>query len=147
VITYISLIALAGAIWWLVDRQRPQLDAAAAQRWEAFYGYSTAHHLQMLYIQRVYQRAQTGSKAYVSVYNDPTSAVRDAWFWWTQVQQGSVVAVQPSEGWGPHTGRDDVLFVGAEQSRQPAIYAAVDAKTLRRARRHRQQYAVRTSAA
>jgi hypothetical protein len=145
--TLILLMALAGTIWWLAAKQQPRRDAAAAQRWDAFHAYATAHHLQMVYIQQVYQRASTGSKAYVSIYNDPTAATRDTWFWWAQVQQGSVVAVHPSEGWGPHTRRDDVLFIGTEQSRRPAIYATVDAKSLRRACRHQAKYPIRTGVA
>lgn len=132
----VLFFAAAGFLAWLFLRPRPELDAAAAQSWASFHGYATANGLQMLYIEDVYQHAERGSKAFVSIYGDPSGIKRDAWFWWTQVQKGSVVAVRPTVGWGPHSGREHVLYIGTEANRQSGVYGAVDARTLTRARRH-----------
>lgn len=75
-------------------------------------------------------------KAYMSIYGDSSGIRRDAWFWWEQVHKGSVVAVRPTVGWGPHSGREDVLYIGTEVSHQSGVYGAVDATTLTRANRH-----------
>ena len=132
----ILFLAVAGFLAWLFLRPRPELDAAAAQAWASFHGHATTNGLQMLYVEDVYQRAARGSKAYVSIHGDPSGNKRDAWFWWEQVRKGSVVAVRPTVGWGPHSGRENVLYVGTEASRQSGVYGVVDAKTLTRARRH-----------
>lgn len=99
------LIAV-GVVVCLICRPQPARDAAAAQSWAAFHHYTTGNGWTLLYVQNVYQHAQRGSKAMVSIYGDTTGTSRDAWFWWEQVQHGSVVAVSHSQGWGPHTNRD-----------------------------------------
>ena len=144
--TFMLLTVLGGVLGWLVWRQQPQRDADAAQTWARFHQYAAANHLHLLYIEHDYQHAQQGSKAFVSIYDDPTRTTRDAWFWWTQVQKGSVVAVRLSQGWGPHTNRDDVLYIGAGPTRQSGIYASLDAKILTRARRYLDQHAIGTPA-
>lgn len=132
----VLFFAVVGFLAWLFLRPRPELDAAAAQSWASFHGHATANGLQILYIEDVYQHAARGSKAYVSIYGDSSGMKRDAWFWWHQVYRGSVVAVRPTVGWGPHSGRDDVLYIGTDDSRQSGVYGVVDAKTLARAHRH-----------
>lgn len=130
------IFGVASFLAWVFLRPRPELDAAAAQSWALFHGHATANALQMLYIEDVYQHAARGSKAYVSIYGDSSGIRRDAWFWWAQVHKGSVVAVQPTVGWGPHSGRENVLYIGTEASHQSGVYGAVDARTLTRAHRH-----------
>lgn len=133
-----ALLIFGGAslLAWLLLRPRPEQDAAAAQLWASFHSHATANALQMLYIEDVYQHAARGSKAYVSIYGDSSGIRRDAWFWWAQVRKGSVVAVRPTVGWGPHSGRENVLFIGTESSHQSGVYGAVDARTITRAHRH-----------
>lgn len=134
----LGIIALAG-VGWLVDRQQqPQRDAAAAQDWLALRRDADAHHLTVLYIHDVYEHDRRGSKAYVSFYNGDTMAERrDAWFWWPWVQNGSVVAVSIiNEGWGPHSNRPDVLYIGDPHIGQTGIDARIDTRTFNRARRH-----------
>lgn len=109
-------------------------DAAAVQQWIALHDYAVTHGLRLLYVQRVYKRHPNGCKAQVSIYGDNGSTMRDAWFWRTQVAPGSVVAGTVSEGWGPHTRRSDVLFIGSQDL--PGVYATLDAATVRRAQRH-----------
>ncbi len=76
------------------------------------------------------------------IYGDNSGARRDAWFWWTQVQQGSVVAAYLGEGWRPHTNRDHVLYIGEERTKKTGVHASVDMQTVARAQRHwRTQYA------
>jgi hypothetical protein len=139
------LLILIPFLVWLTCRDQPQRDAAAAQEWARFYEYAHIYKLDLLYIERDYQHAHQGSKALVSLYTNP-ARTRDAWFWWTQVQKGSVVAVRFSQGWGPHTQRDDVLYIGHEATNQTGIYATLGAKTLARAHRHHQRTNMQSAA-
>jgi hypothetical protein len=143
-IEFAALAAGASIVAWLILRPQPQRDAAAAQAWAQFHRYATANGWSMLYIQNVYQRAHRGSKAMVSIYGDALGASRDAWFWWELVQRGSVVAVNLGEGWGPHTRRDDVLYIGnGEPAPQSGVHATFGARELVRAQRHfRRQSAI-----
>lgn|ERR1700722_3154672 len=118
---------------WLTSTQR-QGDAAAAAAWQGLCDYAAANRLHMLGIDSVYLNGRTGSKAIVYLFGQPGYR-RDAWFWHARVQLGSVVAVHLSQGWGPHTGRDDVLYVGSEH-RGSGIYAVVDAQAVKRVLRH-----------
>lgn len=77
------LIAV-GVVVCLICRPQPARDAAAAQSWAAFHHYTTGNGWTLLYVQNVYQHAQRGSKAMVSIYGDTTGTSRDAWFWWEQ---------------------------------------------------------------
>ncbi|MFT9662959.1 hypothetical protein ACM0CQ_11945 [Mycobacteroides abscessus subsp. abscessus] len=131
----IIVAAVTGLIVWLVTKDRPQQNAAAALRWAQLHQYATQNQMQLLYIENDYQHARQGSKAVVHVYGNPT-VKRDAWFWWEQVYRGSVVAVRHSQGWGPHNHRDDVLYVGDGPNGRSGIYGTLDAKTLIGARRH-----------
>lgn len=146
-ITLSLMIGIGVLVWWLVRREEPARLIASSRRWASFHQSATAHGLQLLYIERIQPngRSNRGTKAFVSVYGNPMVAPRDAWFWWADVQQGSVVAVRMSEGWGPHTRREDVLFIGTERPQQSGIYDTVDAKTLARARRYHQQAVSRSS--
>jgi hypothetical protein len=145
-----TVLVLVGVVVWLVVKSsQPQRDAAAAQAWGQFHRNATGHGLSMLYIEDVYQHAHRGSKAMVSIYGDGAGVSRDAWFWWEHVRRGSVVAVRLSQGWGPHTRRDDVLYVGnGGPARQSGVHATFGARELVRARRHfRRQQAIGTGAA
>lgn len=133
--TFIFLIAVACVVLWLSHREQPQKDMAAAQQWAQFYHYATNNQMQLLCIDDDYQHARQGSKALVYIYGTPAFK-RDAWFWWEQVTKGSIVAVHTSQGWGPHTHQDNVLYIGDGPSRTNGVHAAIDAKTLARARRH-----------
>lgn len=129
--------AAVGAVVWWVVRPAPELDAAAAQSWAGFHRYAAGNGWTLLYVHGVYKRGHRGSKAHVSIYGDITRAGRDSWFWWHQVQPGSVVAVSGvSQGWGPHTLRDDVLYVGDEHDHHDGVQATFGARELARAQRH-----------
>ncbi|MCH9729754.1 MAG: hypothetical protein K0U84_08790 [Actinomycetia bacterium] len=122
---------------------QPERDAAAAHAWAEFARSATDHDLSMLYIENVYDRAYRGSKAVVSLYGDGPSASNDAWFWWEHVQPGSVVAVRLSKGWGSHTRRDGVLYIGnGGTTDQSGIYATFGARELTQAQRHFQQQGI-----
>lgn len=137
----LTFLIVVGVVLWLIFRPQPERDAAAARSWAAFHQYATGNGWSLLYVQNVYQHAQRGSKAVVSVYGAAAGVSRDAWFWWEQVQRGSVVAVSLSQGWGPHTRRDDVLYIGnGVPERQSGVYATFGAKDLRRAQRHYQRH-------
>lgn len=131
------LIVVAGValVVWLTTQPRRDADAAAA--WVRFHQTATEHGLRILYVNSVQQRARHGSKAWVCLYGDGTGVRRDAWFWWRDVQQGSVVAVRLSQGWGPHTKREGVLYIGTRESpAQAGVHATFGARELARAQRH-----------
>lgn len=131
------LLILVGLAIWLSNRSTPQRDAAAAQSWANFHHYAATNGWPLLEIHSRYEDWSQGSKAYVSIYGAPTGIVRDAWFWWHHVQPGSVVAVHGfGEGWGPHTGKDGVLYIGDRDLRQSGVTATFNAKELTKARRH-----------
>lgn len=126
-----------GVVVWLIVRPTPQRDAAAAQSWANFHYYTVGNGLQLLYVHTLDENGERGSKAHVSIYGDTTSVVRDSWFWWHQVQPGSVVAVHGlGEGWGPHTGKDGVLYIGDRHEQRSGVQATFGARELTRAQRH-----------
>lgn len=130
------LIAV-GIVVWLVVRPTPERDAAAARSWAGFHQFTGTNRWTLLYVHSVYKHGNRGSKAHVSVYGDSTRVSRDSWFWWHQVQPGSVVAVSGlSQGWGPHTCRDDVLYIGDELDHSDGVRATFSARELARAQRH-----------
>jgi hypothetical protein len=89
--------------------------------------------LLLLEVDHVYQQARRGTKAIVR--HDNFGSYRDAWFWWARVQPGQMVLVHATNGWGPHTGRDNVLYVGGERT-GAGVLEVVDPRTLAAARRH-----------
>lgn len=122
---------------WLIVRPTPQRDAAAAHAWANFHTYTATNRWQLLYIHDVYEDWNNGSKAHVSIYDDANSGRRDSWFWWHHVQPRSVVAVNRiGAGWGSHTGKNGVLYIGDEHSHRSGVQATFSAAELARARRH-----------
>jgi hypothetical protein len=88
----------------------------------------------LVHVQQVYQYAQRGTKAIVR--DDASGYVSDAWFWWERVAPGQAVAVHASRGWGPHTGRNNVLYVGQEGNRISGVLEILSSGTVARAGRH-----------
>lgn len=120
-------------------------DRRAAQRWEEFCAAAARQNLHLLQVLRVYQVARRGTKAVVQPYGRVER--RDAWFWWARVSPGSVVAVRESVGYGPHTNRDGVVYIGSKDG-GGGVHATVDARTVKRAGRHwRRTRAAASSAA
>lgn len=118
---------------WGATRARRDADTAAwvdGQRANAY-----ASRGQAVLILQIYQRVKRGTKAYVQLDGQPWT--RDAFFWHMDITAGSMVLVQTSTGWGPHTNRDDVLWIGSKDL--PAgsgIFAVIAAGDLKRWSRH-----------
>lgn len=109
----------AGTAAW-VDEQRANAYASGGQA---------------LMILQVYQQSRRGMKVYVQLDGQPWT--RDAFFWWVIVTAGSMVLVRASTGWGPHTNRDDVLWIGSKNL--PAgtgIFAVIVPGDVKRWSRH-----------
>ncbi|WP_406021827.1 hypothetical protein OH802_21345 [Nocardioides sp. NBC_00850] len=85
-------------------------NARAAARWMRFAERAASDGLTIVRVLDVCQVARTGTKAVVTIYDDHRA--RDAWFWWDRVEAGSTLAVVFSSGYGPHSLRDGVIFVG-----------------------------------
>jgi hypothetical protein len=134
-------VSAVGAVVWMIVRPTPERDAAAAHTWANFHHCAVSNGWQLLEVHSVYERWPPGSKAYVSRYGDAARVVSDSWFWWHHVQPGSVVAVRGlGMGWGSHTGKDGVLYIGSEYDRQSGVQATFGAKELTRAQRHWHRY-------
>jgi len=123
---------------WGVKRARRDADTAGwvdSQRASTY-----AAGGQSLLILQVYQRVKRGAKAYVYLDDQPWK--RDAFFWDTSVTAGTMVLVRTATGWGPHTNRNDVLWIGSKH--QPAadeILAVISAGDLKRWQRHNRRTA------
>ncbi len=89
--------------------------------------------VEVVLVQHVYQRSRRGTKALVLM--ERTGQQHDAWFWWSRVSSGQMAAVQFTEGWGPHTQRDGVLYVGHKDTGH-GIYELLSAREVKRASRH-----------
>jgi hypothetical protein len=92
-------------------------------------------------IQHVHQRARRGSKAVVIL---STGYVVDCWFWYFRPEAGSFVVIQPSVGFGPHTGSSQVHFIGSETG-GPDVRAVVPRRDVAFFDRYRARAARRTT--
>lgn len=113
-------------------------DERAATKWARFVDHAASNGLTIATVQDVYQSAQHGSKAVITLYGD--TQFRDAWFWWDHVTTGETLAVAMSSGYGQHTHRECVIYIGS-QADGSGVYDVLSAKTLRRAKRHHFQRA------
>lgn len=116
---------------------RARRDAAAAARVDELRSRvrSAGDHVHLVLILQVYQQVHRGTKAFVQL--EGSEWTRDAFFWWVWMEAGSMAAVTSSVGWGPHSQRDDVLWVGGRDL--PAgtgIYGIAPAADVRRWNRH-----------
>lgn len=108
-------------------------EQLAAAEWQRFLMYASDHWLSIVTVIAVYQLAESGTKATISIAGE--DSLSDAWFWWDRVEPGSALAVALSTGYGTHTHRSGVVYVGSQEGGS-GVYARLDAKTLARTRRH-----------
>lgn len=113
-------------------------DERAAAKWARFADHAARNGLSIVTVGAVYQYARNGTKAVINIQGEPYD--RDAWFWWTTVDSGSALAVSLSTGYGPHTHRDGVVYVGSQYG-GTGVYDRLSAKTLVRANRHHRRQA------
>lgn len=113
-------------------------DRRAAAEWSRFASHAAHYDLAIVTVVEVYQLAHHGTKALVILHGEPL--FRDAWFWWDRVRAGTTVAVALSSGYGPHTHRDGVIYIGGQESGS-GVYDSVSARTLRHAQRHHRRAA------
>ena len=91
------------------------------------------HH--RVFISSIQLGSRRGTKAWILVDDDPTP--RDSFFWWHRLMPGQLLIAAISSGYGPHTRRTDVIYIGRED--YPAaqwIYAVITPGELKRWRRH-----------
>ena len=93
------------ALSWGLLRLRQTVLAARWARFASRFGTGS----QLLVVRHVYQKAHRGSKAWAHLVDDGT--YRDVWFhgWWASARQCAVVRGETA--YGPHSGRDGVVFV------------------------------------
>lgn len=87
----------------------------------------------VLEVVSIFHAARRGTKATVRM--DGTERIFDAWFWWSRLKPGQTLLVSASSGFGPHTGRHGVLYVGTE-SGDRGIHRSLSPNQSKRARRH-----------
>lgn len=115
-------------------------NARAAAQWVRFAKRAAHEGLTIVHVVDVYQLARNGTKAVITIYGDHQA--RDAWFWWDRVETGATLAVAFSAGYGPHSDRDGVVFVGGEATGS-GVHDRLSSKTLARAQRHQIRSAAR----
>ena len=126
------LASVLGMFGWGARARR---DAEAAARVDQLRASASTFGGRVVLILQVYQQVKRGTKAYVQL--DGVGWTRDAFFWWVRLEPGSMVVATSSTGWGPHTRREDVLWVGGEH--RPAgtgIHAVAPAADVKRWERH-----------
>ena len=97
-----------GTRWWQFRKRK---DERCAQITSQFYENARRHRHSLVTVLTPTQFARRGSKAIISVDGGPPC---DAWFWWFRVAPGQVVAVDHiGQGWGPHTHRHGVIYIGS----------------------------------
>lgn len=87
----------------------------------------------IVHVQEVQRCIANGTKAYVWV-EDGGWRGQDTFFWHYFVRAGETLAVQGRQGWGPHTMRPDVLFIGSDV--QHGVYESLPVGTAAAAERH-----------
>ncbi|MDT3441636.1 MULTISPECIES: hypothetical protein [unclassified Pseudofrankia] len=130
-------MGMSGLFGWF-RRRRERGDAAAAAHLYFVRGRVAATPgAALVHVLQVYQYAARGTKAIVR--DDASGYAFDAWFWWARVGPGQAVAVHAGAGWGPHTQRDNVLYVGQENGASGVLEilpAGIVARAARHAGRH-----------
>jgi hypothetical protein len=108
-------------------------DERAAGDWARFAHHAGQQGLFIVTVVDVYQLARQGTKAVIAAQGE--THCRDAWLWWEWIDPGTTLAVALSTGFGTHTHRDGVVYVGSQQGGS-GIYDRVSAKTVAHAQRH-----------
>ncbi|MEU6005049.1 hypothetical protein [Streptomyces sp. NPDC047453] len=96
----------------ILRRKKTRREAAAAQQWERLQ--ASARQLgpgfHIVQVDKVYQQARNGSKAYV-IWTE-TGMRQDTWFEGWVPRPGSFILLRGSVGYGPHNNNPKVLYVG-----------------------------------
>lgn len=121
---------------WIAARRAKK--EARAQVLEQFIASWTAQGFVPVKVLRVYQHAQRGSKAVLPL---PDGQQVDAWFWWYQVSAGTYVFVAPGVGYGSHTHKNDVRYIGSKAG-QHGVAAVMTIRDVRFLEKHRRKTAV-----
>lgn len=104
VVVSVLVIVGIGIFAWAYRRGREKKLAA---QWEHLMEQALNPGLRVAYIDRVYQRAASGTKADVIWWD--TKGKQDAWFPEWQASSGVFVLLQGNTGYGPHN-KNDVFF-------------------------------------
>lgn len=108
-------------------------DAKAAAEIARFWDFARNNNLEVLRVEHVYQTGRRGTKAMTSLVR--TGERVDTWFWWDRVVPDRLVAVDVGVGWGSHTHRQNVHYVGREFG-GTGIASTARGDQWRRAQRH-----------
>lgn len=95
---------------WL-KRRRVRREQAAVDQYRAAMALASTSNYGVLRVLTVYQRAQRGTKVVVRFADAPYT--HDAWLWWASAHPGDLLVVRWSSGWGEHTHRDGVVYIGS----------------------------------
>lgn len=107
-------------------------DEVAARQLTALRERASTNHLVVLHVGDVVQVTRRETKAWVTV--DASGDRFDSWFWNAQVTKGQTVLASVSGGYGAHTQRDHILYVGREGV--TGVHEVLPAGTRASAERH-----------
>lgn len=122
---FVGLLALlawlaAGiASWWFKGPIRWGIFAPKVRRAHLLSVFDRALHasdkrgLHLVRVLQVYQVARKGTKC---VIEHARGGTQDAWFWSFRPRRGSVLIVRSSSGYGLHTNRAHVMYVGSRNT-------------------------------
>lgn len=127
---------------WIGDwfrRRQAAKDEQAAAALDALEAWATGgSNTFVVQVHHVYQHGRRGTKAFVRELR--FGRERDAWFWAVHsLRSGEILAITATSYWGPHSGRKDVLYIGAEG--RHGIYGRLPGAVLDARRRHRRRLA------
>jgi hypothetical protein len=120
------------------SRRRRRSDAQAAAQLASLRSVADPHSgVYVVHVRSVYQRGRGGAKAWIVF--EGFSELRDSWFWHSPgIAAGQVLAVTPQIGYGPHTRREGVVFIG-DKWQGTGIRAALPAHVVKAADRHHER--------
>jgi hypothetical protein len=114
-----GILAAVATLWWRLGTRRWWILGGAKHTaylqacWRDVDQRAQTPGIELVHIARITQRARTGTKAIVR-HRD--GATQDAWFWNVRVQHRSILLVRANTGYGPHTRRDHVLYIGTKDT-------------------------------
>ncbi|MFZ1410245.1 MAG: hypothetical protein WAS07_02170 [Micropruina sp.] len=114
-----AILLLVAVLVWLASKRAR--DARVAQAWARAVE-ATRHGARLVFVERLYERAQRGSKALLVSW--PDGARQDAWFDGLRVAQGTYLLFGPaSEAERPGTPSDATAPMATLPGNAPALWA------------------------
>jgi hypothetical protein len=129
----VTQVAVSVIGWFRGRRERADAEAAARLEWLRSMA-DPRLGVHVVHVRSVYQRARSGTKAVIVVEGFP--GTRDAWFWHSRaIAVSQVLAVSLGIGYGPHTNREGVVYIG-QRGTSTGVRAVLPGSVVAAASRH-----------